>query len=277
MTSSAMLAQLRAVLCDIERRVPSDDWVDVSITSVTVPTFENQQRARRRTLEGLGRLAEVVRLDSDFELDRDCRPVDMSALVRVDRAAAAAFSVPHPSIEADQAVLVSTVTKMFVYLNGRYAYTGVQPSSLFPGFAGSGVLWQLEYWRSWPLADVLDISDHVLEDEPGLAVLWSEKNAKPRIDSSEPGVPEPPPVVAARGDELLGLRRRFDFRARASLGPSGPSHRIGRARFPRAASGGRGGPIRCFARISTGTRFDPALSGARLLRARGSGVFRPGD
>ena len=195
MTSSVMLAQLRAVLCDIEQRVPSDDWVDVLVSSVMVPTFENEQRARRRRLEGLGRLAEVVRSDPDFELARDCRPAEMSALVRADREAAVAFSVNHPSIEADQAVLVSTLTKVFVYMNGRYAYTGVQPSSLFVGSSGTGVFWQLEFWQSWPLDDVLDVSDWLLDAEPGLAALWREKNARPLVDFGEPGVSEPHPAV----------------------------------------------------------------------------------
>ena len=176
MKASALFAGLRGVLCDIERRVSSDEWLEIDVYSLQLSNPENRQRDHRRWLDGLAGLAAVLRSKPDFELTENSRPAEIAAFVALDPVAAEGLSFGHPTVETHQGVFVSTRLKVLVYVDNHYMYTARQGSPIFLSSRQRAPWWHVADWSSWPLADVIEFSDHALGLYPDLAARWREES-----------------------------------------------------------------------------------------------------
>lgn len=175
--------QLRAVLDDLER--VGGEWLGIEV--LVFPEYlqprhwdlvfpfgcrETVQRERRRRLEAWGRIVRAVDAHPELGIDRDLGPERITALEAVEPEVAAAVRFRGPLTDGKQVVFACGEGTVRLYVNGSYAYSLKQGSSLLIDHDVLGRRWEIEDWRLWPLEDVVDIAPRVLEDQPELAEAW---------------------------------------------------------------------------------------------------------
>ena len=171
------VSQLRAVLDDLEGIGSSEEWLVIEVTAFPTDRPEPRQRERRRRLEARARFARAVDAHPELGIERDLGPESITALEAVDPEAAAAFRWRVSSAEWKQVVFAAGEKTVRLYVDGRYAYTLKQGSSLLVDYAGGARRWEIVDWRWWRLADVIDIASWVLEEHPELAEAWRRVTA----------------------------------------------------------------------------------------------------
>jgi hypothetical protein len=165
------VTQLRAVLDDLERAASPEE--SLRLVVLDLPSGrEAVQRNRRRRLEARGRFARSLAVHSELGVDKDLGPENITALEAVDPEAAEAFETLGSSTGWNQVAFVHGKKTVRLYVNGSYAYTLKQGSSLLVDYGGRARRWELEDWVLWPLEDVIDIAPRVLEEYPALAQAW---------------------------------------------------------------------------------------------------------
>ena len=171
------VTQLRAVLDDLEGIGSSEEWLVIEVTAFPTDRPESRQREQRRRLDARARFARAVGAHPELGIERDLGPESITALEAVDPEAAAAFRWRVSSAEWKQVVFASGEKTVRLYVDGRYAYTLKQGSSLLVDYAGGARRWEIVDWRWWRLADVIDIASWVLEEHPELAEAWRRVTA----------------------------------------------------------------------------------------------------
>ena len=163
------VARLRAVLDDVERAAWAEKCLGVEVFEFASDR-ETVQRERRRRLEARGRFARAVDAHPGLGVDRDLGPESIADLEAADPEAAEAW---HGRFrDWNQVVFVCGEKTVRLYVNGSYAYTFKQGSSLLVNAGGRGRRWEPRDWYLWPLEDVVDIAPRVLEEHSGLAEAW---------------------------------------------------------------------------------------------------------
>lgn len=171
------LTRLRAVLDDLERVGWAEKCLGLEIWNFTSDR-EGVQRVRRARLEARSRFAQAVEAHPELTIDRDLGPESITALEAVDPEAAAAWDrAEFKNGNWNQAVFVTGPETVRLYVNGCYAYTFKEGSSLLVGYDGPRRRWEVRDWFLWPLEDVVDIASGVLEEYPELAEAWERVSA----------------------------------------------------------------------------------------------------